>query len=217
MSRSLYSLILSDDIILAVDRLASRMNTNRSILVNQILADYVSIVTPEKKIENIFNVIENVLSQQSEVIPLAVSNGSTMTMKSCLQYKYRPTIKYSISLDRSFEDTMGQINVTFRTQSCELLKSIYNFFLLFKKLESSYLSKHYNGVAIRYEISDTRFARSIYMPDGSRYSNQQIADKISEYIKMFDTLLKSYICEEFTNVDLEDAYVDYLSHGVGLI
>ena len=39
--------MLSDDVVRAVDAAAHAMGTNRSNLINQILADYVSITTPE--------------------------------------------------------------------------------------------------------------------------------------------------------------------------
>ena len=39
MKKNLYSLTLSDDVVREVDALAHRMGTNRSALVNQILAD----------------------------------------------------------------------------------------------------------------------------------------------------------------------------------
>ena len=45
MKRTLYSLMLSDDVVRAVDELAHSLGTNRSSLINQILADYVSITT----------------------------------------------------------------------------------------------------------------------------------------------------------------------------
>ena len=54
MSRSVYSLVLSDDVIRAVDRAAYAMNTSRSNLINQILAEYVSYTTPEKRMKDIF-------------------------------------------------------------------------------------------------------------------------------------------------------------------
>mgnify|MGYP006344792163 CR=1 FL=1 len=54
MHKSLYSLMLMDDVIKAIDRLALQQSTNRSNLVNQILAEYVSMTTPEKRVNNIF-------------------------------------------------------------------------------------------------------------------------------------------------------------------
>ena len=41
MNKSLFSLILSEDVVAAVDRLAYSRGTIRSIMVNQILSEYV--------------------------------------------------------------------------------------------------------------------------------------------------------------------------------
>lgn len=46
MNKSMYSLILMDDVVREIDKIALRMNTNRSNLVNQILAEYASMMTP---------------------------------------------------------------------------------------------------------------------------------------------------------------------------
>ena len=47
MKKSLYSIILSDEVVNEIDRLAYKANTNRSNMINQILAEYVSYTTPE--------------------------------------------------------------------------------------------------------------------------------------------------------------------------
>ena len=41
MKRNAYSLILMDDVVAAVDRLAAQQGTSRSNLINQILAEHV--------------------------------------------------------------------------------------------------------------------------------------------------------------------------------
>mgnify|MGYP002907622326 CR=1 FL=1 len=45
-----------------VDALAHRMGTNRSALVNQILAEYVSVPTPERRWNDIFEAIEELMT-----------------------------------------------------------------------------------------------------------------------------------------------------------
>ena len=43
MKKNMYSLMLAEEVIREVDKLAEQNNTNRSNLVNQILAEYVSL------------------------------------------------------------------------------------------------------------------------------------------------------------------------------
>ena len=52
-----------------VDALAHRMGTNRSALVNQILAEYVSVPTPERRWNDIFEAIEELMTPTRELVP----------------------------------------------------------------------------------------------------------------------------------------------------
>ena len=40
MNKSVYSLVLMDDVVEQIDRVAYEMNTSRSNMINQILAEY---------------------------------------------------------------------------------------------------------------------------------------------------------------------------------
>ena len=53
MSKSVYSLVLTDEIVRAIDSLAYRMNTSRSALIDRILAEKLSMQTPEIRMRNI--------------------------------------------------------------------------------------------------------------------------------------------------------------------
>ena len=68
MKKCMYSLMLSPDVVREIDILADKQNTNRSNLVNQILAEYVSLITPEKHVKNIFDVVEQMFGQKSNFL-----------------------------------------------------------------------------------------------------------------------------------------------------
>ena len=93
MKKTLYSLMLSEEVVREVDALAHRLGTNRSNLINQILADYVSVTTPERRINDIFRAVEQMLAPSRELVPFFAPNALTMSLKSSLEYKYRPTFK----------------------------------------------------------------------------------------------------------------------------
>ena len=90
MQKSLYSLILMDDVVREIDRIALQQNTNRSNLINQILADYVSLMTPEKRISNIFKNIEELINKYKELnykVGLAIKpNTNINELKPYLKY-----------------------------------------------------------------------------------------------------------------------------------
>ena len=151
MKKTLYSLMLSDDVVRAVDALAHRMGTNRSALVNQILAEYTDMVTPERQVQDIFRQIGEILGTDQDLVPFVAPNAMSMSMKSSLQYRYRPTVKYSVELYRDREGTLGELSVVFRTQSQELLDAMGRFFRLWKEVEDELISA-YHPVPVEYAL-----------------------------------------------------------------
>ena len=93
MKKTLYSLMLNEDVVREVDALAHRMGTNRSALINRILAEYVNYVTPEQRINDILSSIESLMAPSRELVPVFAPNSFSMYLKSSLEYKYRPTVK----------------------------------------------------------------------------------------------------------------------------
>ena len=96
MKKTLYSLMLSDEVVREVDSLAHRLGTNRSNLINQILAEYVNYTTPERRINEILSAMEQLMSPSRELVPFFTPNSFSMSLKSSLEYKYRPTVKYEV-------------------------------------------------------------------------------------------------------------------------
>ena len=66
--------MLSEDIMREIDLLAHKMGTNRSNLVNMILAERVEMQTPEQQLNDIFSGIERLLSASRELVPLFAPN-----------------------------------------------------------------------------------------------------------------------------------------------
>ena len=98
MKKTLYSLVLNDEVVREVDALAHRMGTNRSNLINQILAEYVNYTTPEQRINEVLSAIEQLMAPSRELVPFFSPNSYSMSLKSSLEYKYRPTVKYEVEL-----------------------------------------------------------------------------------------------------------------------
>ena len=68
MKKSVYSLVLMDDVVEAIDRMAYSMNTSRSNLINSILAERVSYVTPEMRMRDIFSRIEQLMDSRFQLL-----------------------------------------------------------------------------------------------------------------------------------------------------
>ena len=217
MNKSLYSLMLMDEVVDEIDKLALRLNTNRSNLVNQILAEYVSVSTPEKQIDSIFRQMEELIGQSPELVPLVTPNQLSMSVKSSLQYKYRPTVRYVVQLYRTPEKAIGELTVNFRSQSPSLLNNMASFFVLWKRLEDNYASYYFEPGALRYELSSSKFVRTIAVPKGRRYTEEDLSKAISGYVTAFDRIMKRYLEGMLTEHDLELQYLAYFRNNNYLI
>lgn len=208
MKKNLYSLTLSDDVVREVDALAHRMGTNRSALVNQILAEYVSVPTPERRWNDIFEAIEELMTPTRELVPFFAPGSSTMSLKSSLSYKYRPTVKYEVDLSNGDAQTMGTLNIVFRTQSAALISAMTDFFRIWKDIEDRLL-RPLTGAAVNYALYDGKFTRSIAPPDRDCTADE-LAGAISQYITLFDKLMKGYLSGRYDAHDVEAAYYSNL-------
>lgn len=208
MKKTLYSLMLNDEVVREVDALAHRMGTSRSALINQILAEYVNYTTPERRINDVLSTIEQLMAPSRELVPFFAPNTYSMSLKSSLEYKYRPTVKYEVALAPGESDSIGALSVIFRTQSGALISAMTEFFRLWKDIEDRLLMP-LTGARIDYALYDGKFVRSITPPDRD-CSADELAGAISGYITLFDKLMKGYLSGRYDGHDVEAAYYSNL-------
>ncbi len=205
MPKSLYSLTLSDEVVARIDRLAVRERTNRSALVNRILAEYCSLMTPEKRIESVFAAVERAFSgdaSDGELAAFLTPNAPTMFLKTSLAYRYRPTVRYDLRLypAPSEDGTAGELTVTFRTQSADLLERTEAFFRAWIAEEAA----RYAGADVPrpvYALSPGRLTRTLrtrLTADGQFPAPEESAERISAYVRLFDAAMKAAVCGKQT-------------------
>ena len=204
MKKTLYSLMLSEDVVREVDALAHRMGTNRSALINRILAEYVNYVTPEQRINDILSTIDKLMSPSRDLVPVFAPNSFSMYLKSSLEYKYRPTVKYEVELYKGEGDSIGQLSILFRTTSMVLVEAMTEFFRLWHSIEQAHLLP-LTGARHEYAVAEGKFIRSLSTPDRA-CSAHDLAESISEYIKLFDSLMKAYLAGRLDAHGVEAAY-----------
>lgn len=219
MGKNVYSLVLTDEVVEAVDRLAYSMGISRSGLIDRILAEKVGFATAEMRTNGIFDSLNKLFSESGGGF-IVKSENQSMLIRSSLKYKYKPTIRYGLQLLRTGEYTEGELKVSFRTQSDELKRKMEEFLRLWAKLENTYIVKYFPD-GIRYYIEDGRFSRVFVLPEEYRdKSNEDIGRAIAEYIRMFDDVLKCFFAEEDSGVGAAaaaDRYCGYLEKGIVVI
>lgn len=210
--------MLGEEIIRAVDKLAEENNTNRSNMINQILAEHLSLTTPEKHVRSIFEEIDRIIGRNQDYNLYFEPNDMTISIKSSLKYHYRPTIRYEVEMYRIPEQTIGQLKIIFRTTSSDLLLELTRFFKIWMQLENIYISHFFTRDAIEYGMESGKFRRTFALPHDSVYSETQIGEAISNYISAFDDILKDYLCGNFGSTqEIEHRYLQYLNSGALII
>ena len=198
-----------DDVVEAIDRLAYERNTNRSNLINQILAENVNYITHEMRMKDIFNQI------------LDRSSDSMFALRSPIRYKYRPMINYTIELFREPKEIVGRLKVSFRTSSRNFTDAVENFFTRWMDMENRYLSElHPDGVTS--DFDNAKYVRGfLKISDDNELSENEIAIAIGEYIKVLDKCIKFYFehisDEELVEKMIHASYEDYLKSGVNIV
>ena len=190
MKRSVYSLVLMDDVVQAVDDLACRLGTSRSNLINQILAERVSLATPEKRMKDVFTCLEELMEETFQI--QAQPAASMLSFRSSLRYKYKPTIRYSLELYPVPREAVGRLRVSLRTQNAQLLRSLTDFFRIWEALENHYLRRFFPR-GIRWEAAEGKFTRELLFPPGrEEITSEELGNAIASYIQMLDAVMKTY-------------------------
>ena len=214
MNKSVYSLVLMDNVVSEVDKLAYELGTSRSNLINQILAEYVRYTTPEMRMRAIFDEMEKLMRGVESFQIQPQPSDAMLTIRSALRYKYKPTIRYGVELYRERGRTVGALKVSFRTQSQPLIEMLTVFFELWAKLEHHYRTQLHMEDA-EYAIEMGRFIRKFTPQTERELTEQQLADGMSEYIRMFDSAIKCFFAnsgeESAALPQMENIYRQYLA------
>lgn len=210
MTKSVYSLVLSDEVVQEIDRLAYEAGESRSAMINQVLADFVRYTTPEKRMREVFEAIEHMLTG-SVFEPQLQPSDSMFSLKSALDYKYNPSVRYSVELYKNALPLLGELRVSVRSQNSALVLAMLQFFKLWTRIETAYIGR------VECAMEDGRYLRKLRLTNATQADNEAIGEGIAGYINLFDRALKSYF--EYLNEpaaavsSVEKHYVSYLHNG----
>lgn len=217
MPKSVYSLVLMDEVVDAVDRLAYERRLSRSSLINRILADYLSCPTPESRIRDIFGCMEQMFAGLDSFQFREQPSESMVTIRSELRYRYRPTARYLLELYREPGPYLGELRVSFRTQSGGLLEISEDFFRFWEQLEQNAAAEHFPGGEIPCSVEPGRYSRRLLRPQ-SEIDCNALAQQIICYIRLFDSSMKGYFAGTDDLPDtmrqIKKIYLDRLSGGM---
>ena len=211
MKKSVYSLVLMDKVVNKIDMLAYKANTNRSNLINSILAEYLSMVTPQDINNNIYDRIYKLMGAKEEFIIQPYSGQTSLVVKSALNYKYNPVVKYSVELYAGMNNELGCVKAAVRTQNMALIAAMNDFFQIFAKIEKKYIDF---GSGQMHFVENGRFKRKFVVPNDSNIKGEDVGEAISLYLEVLDASLKTFFNYSYKYslaADyIEELYVKYL-------
>ena len=186
MSKSIYSLVLDDEVIAAIDRAAYTEGVSRSALINRLLAAEVGYSTVQMRTRDIFQRVEELLTGDM-LFAMGDSSEASFRMRSALRYKYNPTVHYTVALGRQ-GSSLGELRVAVRSRSDAFTLAVLQFFRLWEKLESAYIG------ATDMSFEPNRLVRRLapHTRDGGHIQETIDADALAAYIGAFDGAMKAF-------------------------
>lgn len=191
MEKSIYSLVLSDSVVEAVDELARAAGMSRSSMINQLLAERVGYATPEMRLRGVLASAREAM--EGGFYMVEQPTGSTLSCRTSLKYRYKPTVRYSVEIFTHGKESAGQLRVQLRTQNFRLIQDFVGFFVLWGRFEREYIVPKY-AHDIVYSTDDGKFTRVFNMPAGN-IPDEELGAAVADYLTMFDTALKAYFAK----------------------
>ncbi|MBQ4345606.1 MAG: hypothetical protein IJC75_00550 [Oscillospiraceae bacterium] len=186
MRKTVYSLVLTPEIIDAVDRMAYAQGTSRSNLIDKILAEAVGYVTPQQQVQQIFDTILQGIGGEFRMQDAPA--GDWMTLCRQLRYRYKPTVRYRVEVLPHSDAPTAILQASFRTQSAELLTEVNEFFRVYSLAEVAY------GVCSAEQIrrENGKWSRLFPISHAELRQPALLGERMAGYIRRFDGLLQQY-------------------------
>ena len=131
--KSVYSIVLSDRVVEQVDALAYENGMSRSAMINHILAEQLSLTTPEQQMRSILSATEELLRSGGTLQLLPTLADGMLAVKAPVRFKYNPSVRYAVELRTTAQGISGELRAAARTQSESLTEALDRFFLLFSR------------------------------------------------------------------------------------
>lgn len=219
MSKNIYSLVLTDDVVAALDRAAYEAGLSRSAMANKLLADVLSCPTAEQRIRDIFELMGRSVGESGMPERLRISQAlsdSAFQLRSVLSYKYNPTLRYTVELcepvrlpDGLFR--FGRLRVSLRTRN-DLLSELFDKFVALWNWAESI-----NNVSTGLSEGNGRYVRDLLLDEGSSgtVTDERFAEAVLAYIRLMDDCLETFFrgldSEASTAFSIENKYERFLT------
>lgn len=195
MSRSLYSLILSDAVVEAIDREAYQQQCNRSRLIERILAEYTGVETREAQVREMMDEIARMLSAQKHIQVLPNRETQSLVYQAPIRFKYNPTLRYRLEWQELNGENQAVLKILSRTTSRLLTDALEDFFLNMNQWEADYapFMQGENRLYRNEGKGTIQFVKILYV--GS-LAYEEVSRWISQYLQVLNTAIEQYFSSD---------------------
>lgn len=186
MGKSVYSMVLSDEVITLIDEAALKNGKSRSNLINEILADYVGYNTADKRVDEILNLI--LAAYPMRRMRVEHNRKTRIEFFGAMNYKYKPRVTYSAELFTE-DSRSGLLKIELRTTNLTLIGVMENFLNGFIAIEKKYIP------GIEYFTDDGKLVRRLNFKN--MRTEEEIAMSLATYVHNIDELIDAYTLDYF--------------------
>ncbi len=186
MGKNVYSVVLSEEVIAAIDALAVQRGFSRSGLINHVLAEYSGLSTPEHRMRELAQWVRS--RAAGGELRADVSPAGGLTLHTALRFKYNPALRYQLDFYEN-GGLLCELRVSLRSQNEELLSCLAEFFKTWLLLEQKYMANPPAQELISFEAR--RFRRELRRPAGS-YGGEALGDAVADYVTAMDSCMKAF-------------------------
>lgn len=200
MAKRVYSLLLSEEVVEAIDRIAYQENVSRSYLIDRVLGEFSNCLTPEQKKRQTLERVQMLMGDRFQMQP----QTGMLSMHRMLQFKYRPTLRYTVELTEG--ESLGILRISVRTQSASLLLCLQHCFSNIMQLEEPYAGSPQS------EMEQGSWTRILRRSDRIR-DTETAAMAIGAYVRLIDEVIQLSFRELEHDVSfrqIEEFYISQL-------
>lgn len=195
MSKQIYSLVLSEQVIDKIDREALIRGSNRSQIINDLLCKAFDISTPDIKMNQVMDLMTASFKDVGSLQMISASHGNTLQLRTSVAYKYNPKLKYVIEMTGKTGPIFAKLRIYSRTTSETFLQSLVMYFGYLTDFEENVRTNigHREVSGSGYVYEDNKFVKRFECDwTTADVKADAIAAYLFSYIQFLDDSIKMF-------------------------
>lgn len=195
MSKQIYSLVLSEQVVEKVDREALIRGISRSQIINDLLCQSFGVWTPDLKMNRVMDLMTEAFRDLDNLQMVSATHGNTLQLRTSVSYKYKPKLKYVLEMSGKSQPLLANLRIYSRTTSEPFLQCLVMFFGFISDFEESIAPQ----IGLRqvlstgYAYEDNKFVKRFECDwTTTDVGAEAIAAYLISYIQFLDETLKMY-------------------------